>query len=248
VYRYIRSIIEYEYDIDTNYVFDHVATPSEVLASGADDCQGISCLLASLLLYMGYNAYVCECPFHWYVRVFYVDGGTNESTYYDIWKGGTEPFYMFNEVETIFPEDLAWTINASFTFDYIPRKFAAIMNGTNGTLDLSVFGTSFPETSIPAAVAWLAIFGACCLVGFLASMFMNIPRYKKLRLHEKVVPVFSFATPLFIGFTSILFVPFAMFLPFAAIMVGLAVFMVDIVFIGKPILQAIKTRAGLIER
>jgi hypothetical protein len=248
VYRYIRTIVDYEYDIDTNYVFDHVATPAEVLASGEDDCQGISCLLTSLLLYMGYNAYVCECPFHWYVRVFYVDGGTNQSTYCDIWKGGTEPFYMFNETATIFPQDLAWTINASFTFDYIPRKYADIVNGTNGTLDLSVIGSSFPVTDIPMWVAWLAIFGACSLVGFLASILVNIPRYKKLRPYEKVVPVFSFATFVFIGFYSITFVSLTMFLPFALLMVGLAVFMLDIVFFVKSIVQVITRRRDNTER
>jgi hypothetical protein len=181
--------------------------------------------------------------------VFYING-TGDSTFVDVYRltSSTDPFYMFNMTSTVFPEDLGWTINTVFSNTYMARKFAAIMNGTNGTLDLSVFGTLFPETNIPAAVAWLAIFGACCLVGLLATIFVNIPRYKKLRLHEKILPVFSFATPLFIGFTSILFVPFAMFLPFAAIMVGLAVFMVDIVFIVKPIVQAIKTRTGLIGR
>nr|MDO8085392.1 hypothetical protein [Candidatus Sigynarchaeum springense] len=242
VYRYIRSIVDYAYDIDTNYVFDHVATPVEVLASGEDDCQGISCLLASLLLYMGYNAYVCECPFHWYVRVFYVDGSTNQTTYYDIWKGDTEPFYMFNEVGTIFPQDLAWTINASFTFDYIPRKYLEIVNGTNGTLDLSVIGSSFPATDIPAWVAWVAIFGVCTLVGFLASVFVNIPKYKKLRWYEKVIPVFAFATPLFFGFYSIMFVPLTAFLSLALLMIGIAVFMLDIVFLVKSIVQAITRR------
>ncbi|MEX2719668.1 MAG: hypothetical protein Q6353_001175 [Candidatus Sigynarchaeum springense] len=239
IFYYIRSIIDYEYDIDTNYVFDHVATPVEVLATGKDDCQGISCLLASLLLYMGYNAYVCECPFHWYVRVFYVDEGTNQTTYCDIWKGDTEPFFMFNEVETIFPRDIAWTINASFTFDYIPRKYLEIVNGTNGTLDLSVIGSSFPATDIPAWVAWVAIFGVCMLVGFLASVFVNIPNYKKLRWHEKIIPVIAFATPLFFGFYGIMLVPPMAFLSFALLMIGLAVFMLDIMLVVKSIVQAI---------
>ncbi len=242
------GLIFYAYDIDTNYVFDHVATPAEVLASGEDDCQGISCLYASLLLYMGYNAYVCECPFHWYVRVFYFNGGTNQTVYIDIWKGDTEPFYMFNEAETIFPRDLAWTINASFTFDYIARKYVRIVNGSDGMLDLSVFGSSFPLTNVPQWAAWVAIFGVCALLGFLASVFVNIPRYRKLRRYEKIVPVFSFATPLFIGFTSILYIPFTAFLPFAVLMVGLAVFMLDIVFIVKSIVQAVTRRRDKLER
>ncbi len=248
VYRYIRTIVNYSFDLVTNYVFDHVATPAEVLANGEDDCQGISCLLASLLLYMGYNAYVCECPFHWYVRVFYVDGSTNQSTYCDIWKGGTEPFYMFNEAETIFPQDLAWTINASFTFDYIPRNYLEIVNSTSGTLDFTPIVNYPAETDIPMWVAWVAIFGVCALLGFIASVFVNIPRYKKSRWYEKVVPVFAFATPLFIGFYSIMFIPLTAFLTFALIMVGTAVFMLDIVFIVKSIMQAIARRRDNIAR
>ncbi len=238
------GLIKYAFDIDTNYVFDHVATPLEVLTSGKDDCQGISCLLASLLIYMGYDAYVCECPFHWYVRVFYVNG-TGDTTFEDVYRNSrhSDPFYMFNMEETIFPAEIGWTINTSFTDPYVANNYLEIVNGTGGTLDLSVFGSSFPDTNIPVWAAWLAVFGACVLIGFLASVFVQIPRYKRSRWYEKVVPPFAFATPLYIGFYSIMLVPLTVFLPFGMLMVGIAVFMLDIVLVVKSIAQAI-TRLG----
>jgi len=226
---YVESIITYTYDIDNDHVFDHVATPKETLASRKDDCQGISCVLVSLLLYLGYNAYVCECPFHWYVRVYYLNATTNATTYIDVYRSSSQPdpFYMFNETATIFPENIFWTINTSFAYDYIPRKYAAIVNNTDGTLDLSVIGSSFPTTSIPSWLAWLMIFGVCMLLGFLVTFFLKIPGYKKMKLLEKFGSVTSFAVPLFIGFISILFVPIDAFLYFALVMVGISVFLAD---------------------
>nr|MDO8112793.1 hypothetical protein [Candidatus Sigynarchaeota archaeon] len=228
IHWYIRSIIDYEYDIDNNYVFDHVATPREVLETRKDDCQGISCLIVSLLIYLGYDAWIAECPFHWYVRVFYTNS-TNDTTFTDVYRSSSQPdpFYLFNEDTTVFPENIFWTINTSFTYDYIARKFLQIMNGTNGTLDLSIIGSSFPETNIPAWVAWIAIFGACALLGFLATIFFNISSYKRMKSLEKVASVFSFAVPLFIGFLSILFIPPTSFLYFALVMVGCSVFLAD---------------------
>src|SRR5271157_2419880 len=58
IFYYVDSIIHYAYDIDNNHVFDYVSTPKEVLAARKDDCQGISCVLVSLLVYLGYDAYV----------------------------------------------------------------------------------------------------------------------------------------------------------------------------------------------
>lgn len=229
VFYYIDSIIKYEYDIDNNYVFDYVSTPKEVLASGKDDCQGITCVFVSLLLYMGYNAYVCECPFHWYSRVYYINSTTNMTTYTDIWRSSDQPdpFYIFNETTTIFPENIFWTINTSFTFDYIPEQYAAIVANANQTLDLSVIGSSFPKTSIPSFVAWLIIFGLCMMLGALVTIFLKIPDYKKMKFKEKMGHVLSFAIPLFIGFISITFIPIEFFLYFALVMVGISVFLVD---------------------
>ncbi|HME52908.1 MAG TPA: hypothetical protein VKM55_11870 [Candidatus Lokiarchaeia archaeon] len=229
IFYYVDSIIHYAYDIDNNHVFDYVSTPKEVLAARKDDCQGISCVLVSLLVYLGYDAYACECPFHWYVRVFYINGTTNETTYVDVYRSSNQPdpLYMFNETSTIFPENIFWTINVTFSDDYIPEQFAAIMNGANETLDLSVIGSSFPTTNIPTWVAWLVIFGACMLLGTIVMIFLKIPMYKKMKFLEKMVSITSFAVPLFIGFISILFIPFHAFLYFALLMVGLSVFFAD---------------------
>ncbi|NMC06859.1 MAG: hypothetical protein GYA24_16695 [Candidatus Lokiarchaeota archaeon] len=240
IFYYINYLIDYEYDIDTSGVFDHVATPREVLASGKDDCQGISCVLASLLIYLGYNAWIAECPFHWYVRVFYVNG-TGQTNHVDVYRysRNSDPFFLFNMDETVFPAQLGWTIETAFSDTYIAAKYSEIVNGTGGTLDLSVFGSSFPETKIPMWLAWLVVFGACLLVGFLASILTMMPRFKRSRWYEKTVSPVAFATPLFIGFLGITFVPIEAFLMFALLMIGLAVFMLDAVLLVKSAAQAI---------
>ncbi len=229
VYYYIDSLIDYTYDIDTNHVFDHVATPAEVLASGEDDCQGISCTLASLLIYMGYNAYVAECPFHWYVRVFYTNESDGSTLFYDAYRYANhpDPMYMFNETVTIFPQGLWENVNVSFTFDYVPRKFSQIMNGTNQTIDLSVISSGLPETSIPSIAGWLLVLGACLVAGFFVMVFLKIPNVKRASRGLKTITTVSFAVPLFVAFLGILFVPFTHFLYFALAMVTLAVFLAD---------------------
>ncbi len=230
IFYYIDDLIDYEYDIDNNYVFDHVATPAEVLASGKDDCQGISCVLTSLLIYLGYDAYICETPFHWYVRVYYYDESTHQSAFCDVYRSSsnTDPFYIFNDVEAYFPQDLFTMINATFSYNYIGRKFATIVNGTDGVLDLSVIGSSFPETSIPLWVAWVAIFGVCAFLGLLVSIFLNVPHFKKTSFRRKLISTFIFAVPLFLGCLSILIVPTTQFLLWALLSVSTAVFLTDV--------------------
>ena len=243
ILHYIEHIIKYTYDIDNDHVFDHVSTPKETLANHKDDCQGISCVLVSLLLYMGYDAFVCECPFHWYARVYYVNTTTNTTTYTDVYRSSSQPdpFYMFNETETIYPENILWTINTSFAYDYIPIKYAAIVNNKNGTLNLAVIGSSFPETSIPSWVTWIVIFGVCMLLGIIVTIYLKIPGYKKLKFPEKIESTISFAVSLFIGFISILFVPAEAFLYFALVMVGISVFLADSGIIFKALSWIKKT-------
>ncbi len=230
VFYYIDTLIDYEYDIDNNYVFDYVATPAEVLASGKDDCQGISCVLTSLLIYLGYNAYVCETPFHWYVRVYYYDETSHQSTFCDVYRSAsnTDPFYIFNDIEAYFPQDIFTMINATFSYNYIGRKFAAIVNGSDGVLDLSVIGSSFPETSIPLWIAWGVIFGICLFLGLLVSIFLNIPHFKKMSFLRKLISTITFGIPSFFGCLTILFVPTTQFLPVTLLCIGIAVFAADI--------------------
>lgn len=237
VYYYIRSIITYRYDIDNNQVFDHVATPREVLESRRDDCQGISCLLASLLVFLGYNAFVCEVPFHWYVRVFYVNETDGTPVHVDLYRTSRhpEPFYMFNETTIIFHQDFLSTIHASWSFDYIHRKFLEIVNGTNGTIDLSVISSGLPETSIPAWAGWVLVAGACLLAGWVMSWFARAPRFTRATRAQKWFSSGTFGACLFAGCIAVLVVPPSAFLYLGLALVGTGTFLcgVDVPLLAR---------------
>jgi len=97
------------------YTNDHVATLDEIFASDTngdgvleDDCDGIAVLTVSLLLHMGYNAFVSECMSHWHTIVFPVgsdpktlEGFENGIHLYNSW--GRPTYYIFNETEVIIP-------------------------------------------------------------------------------------------------------------------------------------------------
>ena len=238
IYYYIRSIIEYSYDIDNNGVFDYAATPNEVLTTKRDDCQGISCVLASLLIFLGYNAYIVECPFHWYVRVFYQNETDPQSIkFVDLYRHSrhTDPLVMFNANEVIIPNDLFWIVNTSFGDIYIAREFSEIMNGTNNTIDLSVISNSLPETNIPAYMGWLIIFLFCLILGFVVMIFLKIPNFTKRSGIEKISSALLFAIPMFIGFLGILFLLMSAFLYFGLGMVLIGTLSADIThFLFKP--------------
>ncbi|MFX0101542.1 MAG: hypothetical protein ACFFCS_18345 [Candidatus Hodarchaeota archaeon] len=225
IYRYVRSLIDYTYDIDNNWVFDYAATPKEVLTKGQDDCQGISCTTVSLLVYLGYDAYVAEIPFHWYIRVYY-DDSNGTRTFTDLYRSSDQPdpFYLFNETHAWYPEEFFTTINMSFGYDYVPEKYAEIVNGT---LDLSVISDGLPETDIPPQVTWLLIYLSCVLIGFLMTIFLKIPRIRKGKWHKILVSTFTCSAFLFLGFYSIMFVPFSYFLYFALFIVCTGVFITD---------------------
>ncbi|MHA1730919.1 MAG: hypothetical protein ACTSU5_03205 [Promethearchaeota archaeon] len=55
-------------------VLDRLATPAEAITSHRGDCQAQTVVTVSLLIYLGYNAYACETPFHWYTVVFLANG------------------------------------------------------------------------------------------------------------------------------------------------------------------------------
>ena len=61
-------------DYETYGMAGHVATPSQCIQKGKDDCQGQAVTMASLLLNLGdsygfTHVWVVETPFHWYVLV-----------------------------------------------------------------------------------------------------------------------------------------------------------------------------------
>jgi hypothetical protein len=106
---------EWTEDRITYFNPDYIATLDEIFASDSngdgvleDDCDGITVLTVSLLLYMGYDAYVAECMSHWNTIVFPV--GADPTTLegfeagihlYNSW--GRPSYYIFNQERVIFP-------------------------------------------------------------------------------------------------------------------------------------------------
>ncbi len=66
---YVQSQISYRSDTSNYHSIDHLATTSEILKRGADDCDGQAILIASLLRYRGYDAYVVLGYSHVWVEV-----------------------------------------------------------------------------------------------------------------------------------------------------------------------------------
>ncbi|MHA1369393.1 MAG: hypothetical protein ACTSRA_06760, partial [Promethearchaeota archaeon] len=229
IYRYVRSLVHYTYDIDNWGVFDHAATPEEVLNSRHDDCQGISCLTVSFLIYMGYDAYVCECPFHWYIRMYYINQTTGEKEFVDFYRyrSHSDPFYIFNDKVAWYPVDFITTINMSLSNDFIARKYAEIVKTDDGMLDLSVIGSSFPSVRVPTWVAFLILFVVMFGLGALIMIFSPGLKFKRLKVRYRIVLPSAFALPALFGFLGIYFVPASYFLYFGFTMIGIGTFLAD---------------------
>ena len=70
---------------------------SEVIQSGADDCDGRAILAANLLLFRGYDVWVLAHPLHYWVEVL-LDTGR---TLFILEKSGIDSWYLrFNAQET----------------------------------------------------------------------------------------------------------------------------------------------------
>jgi hypothetical protein len=146
---YMIQRIEWKLDLETYGLAGHVATPAEVIALGADDCQGQAVVLASMLLCLNYTSiWTVETPFHWYVLARDPDLGTlpagwekDVDAYQDSGEittltrdgGGNMPAWrlepvvlIFNDRETLFPVDpfsaiwISWTSTAFFYDDIFP--------------------------------------------------------------------------------------------------------------------------------
>jgi len=65
---FIRDVITWKPDYDTYQLVGLLLTPEEVIQNMAGDCQGQAAVTTSLLLSMGFNAWVVETPFHWWTH------------------------------------------------------------------------------------------------------------------------------------------------------------------------------------
>ena len=97
---YVQSQISYRSDTSNYHSIDHLATTSEILKRGADDCDGQAILIASLLRYRGYDAYVVFGYSHVWVEV-HLDNkiiSINNPERHDVW------YCKFNE------QNVQWNI------------------------------------------------------------------------------------------------------------------------------------------
>jgi len=65
---FVKQEITWKTDYSQYELIGLLTTPSEVIDRMAGDCQGQSAVTASLLLSMGFNAWMVETPFHWWTH------------------------------------------------------------------------------------------------------------------------------------------------------------------------------------
>jgi len=75
--KFIFDVITWKTDYDQYEMLGLLTTPEEVIERMAGDCQGQAAVTASLILSMGFNAWVVETPFHWWTHA--QDPKTGES-------------------------------------------------------------------------------------------------------------------------------------------------------------------------
>ena len=114
---YIHYVV-FEYKFDTSapyYYYDHLPTIDEIFVSDIDgdgklqdDCDGITLVTCSLLLNMGYNAWIAEVEFHYHTMVFpagidpHTEEGFNQRI--SLYNSNNRAAYiMFNTEELIIP-------------------------------------------------------------------------------------------------------------------------------------------------
>jgi hypothetical protein len=118
---YIRQQrFHYQYDqLTYGGTFDHLPTIDEILATEddnglwRDDCDGISLITCSFLLYLGYNAYISEVTYHYHTMVFRPEDDPKTAEGYlngvSLYRGRVladndkQSYYLFNQTELFIP-------------------------------------------------------------------------------------------------------------------------------------------------
>ncbi|MBD3229395.1 MAG: hypothetical protein GF329_14515 [Candidatus Lokiarchaeota archaeon] len=99
---FVLDKIEFKYLLETYGVIDYVATPTEAIVRGKGDCQSRTVVMTSFLIYMGYDAWAVETPFHWYTRAYLSNG----SYIYLYRNNRTEPIVRMNHEQVVFEMNL----------------------------------------------------------------------------------------------------------------------------------------------
>ncbi len=175
-------------DIAVQYgVIARVATPVEAITSGHGDCQAQSVTTTSLLIYLGYNAYACESPLHWYTVVYLANG---TPVYLDRIVGvlrltASDPEFLMNDKgiwysknwATIFPDILFNPhLNRNFlnTFLQTPLMWTFLPLALLGVGILFKCATSAPDKVGKKAILKGGLFAGLLLNGgFLLAMGLS---------------------------------------------------------------------------
>lgn len=100
--KFVLHKIEFKYLLPMYGVIDYVATPTEAIEKGVGDCQSRTVVMTSFLIYMGYDAWAVETPFHWYTRAYLSNG----SYIYLYRNNRTDPIVRMNHEQIIFEMNL----------------------------------------------------------------------------------------------------------------------------------------------
>jgi len=71
---YTQREIKWTEDLVTRAMAGDLSTPEEAITLGKDDCRGQAVVMASVLIGLGYDAWVVEMAWHWWVKVFDSNG------------------------------------------------------------------------------------------------------------------------------------------------------------------------------
>ncbi|MBD3227280.1 MAG: hypothetical protein GF329_03750 [Candidatus Lokiarchaeota archaeon] len=97
---YVQKKIIWTPDIESMALAGDISTPEEAILRGRDDCRGQACVMASVLIGMGIDAWVVEMTWHWWVMVY--ENGSEYEVNADGSKNTTKRYpilMMWNENE-----------------------------------------------------------------------------------------------------------------------------------------------------
>ncbi len=186
--------IDYVYDFfQYPGVFDHIPTPEEVLANRMDDCDGIAVVTVSLLVRLGYEAYVAESDSHWwtYVKIYGEDlngslrGRTYTVIYLNWWESIGDPYVIFNQTAVFFMQSLITSWFDQMTDPYyteIVQDYALNPEDKSGI-------TPLLEMPLFLAILPFALF----LLGFVFSYGIGFPRNYQTKKKHPINALFAAA-------------------------------------------------------
>ena len=96
----LEEVVTYKFLHEIYGVFAYMASAPEVVAHGEGDCHSRTMVMVSLFIYLGYDAYACETPLHWYTMVNIA--GTPHYYYRINW---SDPTFMFNDKQVVYRLD-----------------------------------------------------------------------------------------------------------------------------------------------